>query len=110
MPDLLRRVEGLHRPKLLVQAARFARAGSSRTTLRARLLPNVDDGDTRGAVAVLAGLEDEQEVLRREGSAAYSPARHIDLLAALMAEAQVHRSALAGAESGDGTDRLRLTR
>jgi len=76
---------GLSRPRLLVRAARFGLAEYRRERDLPRLL-----GEVRPA-AVLDELftrEAQAEADRAAGVAVYSPARHVELLIALIAEAR----------------------
>lgn len=78
----------LRRPRLLISAARFGladydRSRDLRRIFRASAAP--------GPAAALARLIDEEadlEATRRAGGATYSIARHVDVLIALMGEAQ----------------------
>ncbi len=75
----------MHRPNLLLQAARFgaaalARAGRVRAT------------GVQGSVTRLLSEEAELEEQRVTGEASYSPRRHVELLMSLFATAQTARA------------------
>lgn len=79
----------LHRPRLLITAARFGLADYLRTRdLRQALRCGVMTAlpDARAAVDQLAALEAMLETLRVAHDAAYRPARHVAVLTALLAE------------------------
>ena len=89
MSDIHTLLAELKRPRLLIRAARLGLAQYSRTRDLRRLM--------RGAVApapgaALARLMDEEaqlEEVRKSGEAAYSLARHIEILIAILAEARL---------------------
>lgn len=90
-------VADLRRPKLLIRAARFGMAEYDRNRDLRRLLKRIDAPSPERAVTILMAEEEKLEETRRAGEAAYSIARHIELLIALMAEARLAaRSALQG--------------
>lgn len=86
MTEFLGILNTLRRPRLLIRAARFGlrdynRERDLRRLVRSEILPT----PTRAIPALIAEesrLEDE----RRARNAAYSPARHVELLVALIAE------------------------
>ncbi len=77
----------MERPRLLARAARRA----ARLYRRARDLPGAVPGllsrEEGEIVARLAAAEARCEAERRAGAAGYRPARHLQILAALLAEA-----------------------
>ncbi|MBR9763002.1 MAG: hypothetical protein GYB53_05610 [Rhodobacteraceae bacterium] len=89
MQDITAMLAQLKRPGLLVTAARLA----ARDYRRERHLPGLLGPlvpRRHGAAALdLMEREAELDALRREGSASYSPLRHVRLLAALIGEAQL---------------------
>ncbi|MCC6305842.1 MAG: hypothetical protein IT545_11685 [Rhodobacteraceae bacterium] len=87
----------LHRPRLLVRAARFALDDYRRDRDLARLLPAAGLPSPARAVALLLDAEAACEAARSAASATYSAARHVDLLAALMAEARLAAAPAAAA-------------
>lgn len=86
MTTLTQELRQLHRPGLLLQAARFGaaalmHAGRDRAA------------GVQGSTARLLSEEAELEQLRVSGEAAYSPRRHVELLMSLLATAQGPRAA-----------------
>jgi len=76
------------RPRLLMRAARIG-AGLYRRQRDLRpLLPAMATRSRRAAdvAARLRPMEADQETARREGRPGYSPARHVAVLSALLAE------------------------
>lgn len=85
----LERFSGLRRPRLLIRAARFGlmdfrRERDLRRILGEGMVPT-------GAVTMgrLLDLEEMLDEMRRTGNAAYRPARHVEVLIAVMAEARL---------------------
>ena len=78
----------LRRPRLLIRAARFWLADYDRRSCLRRLFP--DAAGAIGADPLPPLLEQEQacEARRRAGDASYSVVRHVELLVALISEAQ----------------------
>jgi len=91
----------ISRPRVLIRAARFA-AGLYR---RGRDLPGAVPGllaQPRSQILPrLIAVEDLCERSRRAGSALYRPSRHVQVLAALLAEARAAMPETAGV--GEGT-------
>jgi hypothetical protein len=83
----------LSRPRLLAAAARAGAAQYRRDRDLAGLLPS--GGSGRGLLAALAAVEAACDADRRANAPGYSVARHVKLLAALIAEA---RAAVASVE------------
>ena len=86
MSDATIRLAALRRPRLLIRAARhgldhYSRRRDLRRVLRADPLPS-PAAAARALFEIEAMLEDR----RIDGDAAYSPARHVDALIALLAE------------------------
>jgi hypothetical protein len=87
MEDVLTRVSRLERLLILVQTARhgltdYCRNRHLRRLLQTETLPRATD-----AVVRLLDLEAMLDLQRRQDRAAYSIARHIEVLIALMSEA-----------------------
>ncbi|MFP5479538.1 MAG: DUF6477 family protein [Alphaproteobacteria bacterium] len=89
MSDFRMMLANLRRPRLLMRAARFG-LGDYR---RERDLRRLVDGTASPEVTVprLIEVEEKLEATRVAGDASYSVARHIDVLIALLAEAQLLR-------------------
>lgn len=75
----------LVRPALLARAARAGAAAYRRERDLAGLLP---EGGRRDLLAALFTAEEDADEARREARPDYSPARHVRLLSALLAEAR----------------------
>lgn len=88
MQDLRALVAALRRPRLLVRAARIGVSDYVRERDLCRLTGRSTPPCPASAVRSLLAEEDALEEVRREGTAAYSPARHVEVLIALMAEAR----------------------
>ena len=88
MLDLQTQLRRLHRPNLLIRAARFAVDDYRRDRDLPRLI--LSDAPSGPAPALIELLEIERSMNedRKEGAATYSLARHILMLAAIMAEAR----------------------
>lgn len=95
MQDILSFLHCLHRPQLLVKAARFG----SRDYRRTRHLPRLLGSQTlpKPAVALLrlSELESGMDDRRKAKDATYSVARHIEILIAIMGEVQHMRDTVA---------------
>ena len=79
----------LRRPRLLIRAARhgmldYNRSKALRRLVRADAIPS-----PQSAFVKLLSIEADLEALRAAGDAAYNVARHVDVLIALMSEAQL---------------------
>lgn len=97
MTDPLSMLNQLRRPPLLIEAARLGLADYRRDAALRRHLGLLRP--PAGAAALLALIEAEAEIdrERRCGGAGYSPARHVDILIAMMGEARLMRAAAATA-------------
>ncbi|MBM9595538.1 DUF6477 family protein [Roseitranquillus sediminis] len=89
MTNLTGALNTLRRPRLLIRAARFGlrdynRERDLKRLMKAETLP----APTR-AISSLIAEEARIEETRRARDAAYSPARHVELLIALIAEARL---------------------
>ncbi|WP_226780877.1 DUF6477 family protein [Oceaniglobus trochenteri] len=87
-------LSALRRPRLLIRAARFGLADYNRTRTLSRILP--DTGPDADPLPPLLSREADCEARRRQGDATYSVARHVEILIALMSEA----NRTAGAQPG----------
>lgn len=83
------RLAALRRPKLLIRAARFGLESYDRSRDLKRLLRAEETPSPRAAVEHLFEAEALLEGDRTSGQAGYSPARHVDLLIALIAETRL---------------------
>lgn len=89
MTEPMELLRSLRRPRLLVRAARHGLADYNRDRSLRRLLPGEALPPPGHGFWRLAEREAAIEAIRCEGAAAYSAARHIELLAALMDEARL---------------------
>lgn len=85
-------LNALHRPRLLIQAARAGCPDYRRDPHLYRLLGHRILPKSGEALLLLMELEAEQNQLRLDDSNAYSLIAHIDLLIAMMGEAQLLRA------------------
>lgn len=79
----------LRRPKLLIRAARFGLAEYNRDRDLKRLLGQSPAPSPRAALDRLVEKEAVLEDHRQTGAAAYSAARHVEVLIALIAESRL---------------------
>ena len=87
MTDFRALLNDLRRPRLLIRAARFGMEDYRRERDLKRLVPS--PLSPARTVPQLIAQEERLEEIRRAGDAAYSVARHIDVLIALMAEVRL---------------------
>jgi len=87
MTDFRTLLADLRRPRLLIRAARFGLAEYRRERDLRRLIDTSEAPEH--ALPQLFTEEERMEDHRRRGDAAYSIARHIEVLIALMAEARL---------------------
>ncbi len=93
MQDILSRLNALHRPRLLIRAARAGADDYMRAPHLARLL-GYGKKTPRSGPALMRLMEMEAEVnaQRVSGDAGYSLVRHVDLLIAMLGEARLLRA------------------
>lgn len=89
MSDLRMMLASLRRPRLLMHAARFGLGDYRRDRDLRRLVKH--SASPEETLPRLIEVEREIENTRIAGNASYSVARHIDVLIALLAEAQLLR-------------------
>ncbi|WP_338055953.1 DUF6477 family protein [Ruegeria marisrubri] len=85
----------LRRPRLLIRAARIGAREYNRDRHLQRLLGYGTLPIPGSALMKLMDMERQVDDLRREEDAAYSLVRHLDLLIALMGEAQLYQASRA---------------
>jgi hypothetical protein len=93
MQDLISMMNALRRPRLLIRAARIGADEYNRERHLQRLLGYGVLPRNGPAMMALMELERGMDDLRREGDAAYSLPRHLDLLIAMIGEARILREA-----------------
>ena len=89
MLDVMTRISRLHRPALLVRAARFGLDHYRRDPALRRLLKTDRVPRPAAAVMALLGREAAINARRLSGKNDYSIARHVNLLIAINAEARL---------------------
>ncbi len=92
MNDLLTMLKMLHRPRLLIRAARFGLSDYNREKHLRRVLSDAAMPTPGRAIAALMSAESVLEEKRKTGDASYSIAEHIELLIAMMGEARLLES------------------
>ncbi|MEM7710079.1 MAG: DUF6477 family protein [Pseudomonadota bacterium] len=86
-------IETLKRPNLLVDAAAHGTHNYQRRRDLRRMLRSAIPSTARAALETLLPMEAALEKRRKLGDGTYSFARHVDILAALLAEARSFRGA-----------------
>lgn len=89
MTELLDTLRHLHRPRLLIRAARHGMVEYNRNRDLKRVLRHDSVPGPQTALPRLMEAEAELEQVRRSGDASYSVVHHIQLLVALMSEARL---------------------
>lgn len=87
MTDIQTLLSELRRPRLLIRAARLGQSDYRRERDLRRLIETPVSPE--GALPRLLSVEERLEETRKKGDAAYSVARHIEVLIALLAEARL---------------------
>lgn len=95
MQDLTTMITTLRRPRLLARAAKFGAQDYSRERHLQRILGYGKLPGSGLALVRLLDMEREQNMLRKEEDAAYSLVRHLDLLIAILGEAQLYQASRA---------------
>lgn len=83
MQDLSTQLATLTRPQLLVDAANAIRSHLTQEQILTRVKTSAKSHHSAAQVMALMGEERDLNYQRKTGQASYSPARHIDVLAAL---------------------------
>ena len=89
MTDFIERLTKLHRPRLLIRAARFGMDYYNRNRDLKRLFRQAPAPSPALALERLLAEEARLEETRLSGDACYSVARHVDLLIAVLSEARL---------------------
>jgi len=92
MQDLQSMLNTLHRPRLLIRAARAGATEYNRSRHLQRLLGYGAIPRTAPALMRLMELERGLNEQRKDDDAGYSLSRHLDVLIAIMGEAQLLRA------------------
>ncbi|WP_138934039.1 DUF6477 family protein [Roseovarius arcticus] len=93
MPEILKALDSLRRPRLLIRAARIGAAEYRRDAHLRRHLGYGALPRSAAALARLAEMEDTLNQQRHSDRTRYSAAKHVDILIAMMGEAQILRMA-----------------
>lgn len=91
MQDIHTRLSTISRPRLLISAARHGLADYDRVRHLGKMLGLTRVPSPGEAVMRLIDIEAHMDSCRVDGDGSYSVARHVDVLIALMAEAQLLR-------------------
>ncbi|WP_456390156.1 DUF6477 family protein [Profundibacter sp.] len=89
MTDLMSLLKNLHRPRLLIRAARFGMPNYSRKRDLQRLIRSSGMPSPAQAITKLMFEETILEDKRNTGDASYSIARHVSILIAMMGEVRL---------------------
>ncbi len=92
MHELLNHLNNIHRPRLLIQAARIGAATYQRDLHLRRLFPSGRVPVNAEALQRLIEMEQDMNETRQSNDATYCAADHVDLLIALMGEARLMRA------------------
>lgn len=93
MQDILSMLNALHRPRLMMRAARIGAEDYRRTTHLPRILGYGSLPRHGAALMKLMEIEATLEHQRKGSDASYSLIRHLDILIAMVGEARVLRTA-----------------
>lgn len=93
MHHLLDKLNGINRPRLLIQAARIGAATYRRELHLRRLFGPAPIPHSSESLSRLLEMETSMNRRRKLCDAGYSAADHVDLLIALMGEARIVRAA-----------------
>lgn len=94
MTDIQTQMSSLRRPRLLVRAAKLGLSDYMRERdLKRMFAPAAPPGPGQ-AMRPLLDWEAEMDAVRLEGGAAYSAARHVAVLTALIAESRLASEAI----------------
>ncbi len=95
MQDIMSKLSALRRPRLLIRAAKIGAQDYCREQHLQRILGYGAIPGPGSALMRLMDLEREVDMSRRDNDAAYSLVQHLDLLIALMGEAQLFQASRA---------------
>ncbi|NVO55037.1 hypothetical protein HW561_04435 [Rhodobacteraceae bacterium B1Z28] len=95
MQDLMTMITTLRRPRLLARAAKFGAQDYNRDRHLQRILGYGSLPGSGAALMRLMDMEKEVNEQRKEEDASYSLVRHLDLLIALLGEAQLYQASRA---------------
>lgn len=93
MQDILTTLDAMKRPSLLIRAARIGTPDYRREVHLRRYLGETRLPRSGEALLRLMEIESDLDERRKTQAAGYSPARHVDILIAMMGEARILRAA-----------------
>lgn len=113
MIDLPSLLSARHRPRLLVRAARLGARDYRRAAHLPRLLGYGPLPASGPALLRLLEVEEDHDSQRRAGDAGYALARHLDVLIAIVGEAELLQAQRSAAETqtadqGPAADRAKI--
>lgn len=94
MQDIISRLNALHRPQLLMRAARIGAENYRRVTHLRRLLNYSTLPRSGPALMQLIDLEADLNAQRKMADAGYSLIRHVEVIIAMIGEARMLRATL----------------
>jgi len=94
MQDVMTMLQNLHRPRLLIRAARISAEDYRREGHLPRLVGYGRLPRPAAAILKLMEIEADLNDARQSKDAGYAAARHVDVLAAMMGEAQLLRDSV----------------
>ena len=109
MQDILSLLNTLHRPRLMMRAARIGAQDYRRAAHLPRLLGYGVLPRHGAALLKLMDLEAALEEQRAQSDASYSLIRHLDVLIAMVAEARILRHVQATAQPREPADLKKVT-
>lgn len=92
MNDILHRLDGLRRPRLLIRTARIGAEDYRRDIHLPRILGHGGLPRSAEALERLMQIEAELDRCRQTGEAGYSTIRHVEVMIAVMVEARLLRA------------------
>ncbi|WP_050603531.1 DUF6477 family protein [Ruegeria sp. 6PALISEP08] len=95
MQDLMTMITTLRRPRMLARAAKLGARDYNRDSHLQRIMGYGSLPSSGPALLRLMEMEKEVNEQRKEDDAAYSLVRHLDLLIALLGEAQLYQASRA---------------
>jgi len=91
MHDVLKALDSLRRPRLLIRAARIGAAEYRREAHLQRHFGYATLPRSAAALVRLVEMEDALNAQRQTGTGSYSATRHVEILIAMMGEARLLR-------------------
>lgn len=92
MSDILTWINSLKRPGLLVRAAKLGLADYDREKVLKKVSASGTPEGSPRALEAMIPVEEALNQARRDGDASYVPSRHVEILAAILAEFRLLRT------------------